>query len=454
MVKTINSSNHCPNINELLNKSIVQLHLLRRIKYYHLPCQNQSLNLSCFYDEIHLCLCYDFEHQRLANCFKFDHNMTFDCFGQNECENGGQCLQDKPDCPTRSICICPPCYYGRRCQFSTTGFGLSLDAILGYHITPNLSLTQQSFIIKLSLALTIIFIVIGFINGILSLITFKNKIVLEVGSGLYLLGSSITTLFIMIIFGLKFFILLLAQMSIISNRTFLQVQCHLIDFLLRICLCMDQWLNACVALERAFTTTKGPSFVKSKSKCAAKFVIMFLVIVITGTCIHDSIYRHLIDEDNDTDNIKRTWCIVNYSPSLEVYNYIIHIFHFIGPFLINLVSTIILITNKSRQQSRVHPQRTYQEILREQFLKQKHLIISPIILIILAFPRLIIIFVSKCMKSADNVWLYLVGYFISFIPPMLTFIVFIVPSKFFRKQLCSRVRQYQRAIQQHLQLTS
>ena len=155
----INSSDRCPHINEVFNETIVQLHLIRRIKYYHLPCQNQSLNLSCFYDDIHLCLCYDFDQQRLANCFKFDHNMKFDCFGQSDCENDGQCFQDNPDCPTRSICICPPCFYGTRCQFSTSGFGLSLDAILGYHILPNVNITHQPFIIKMSLALTIIFII-------------------------------------------------------------------------------------------------------------------------------------------------------------------------------------------------------------------------------------------------------------------------------------------------------
>jgi hypothetical protein len=41
------------------------------------------------------------------------------------------------------MCICPPCFYGIRCHFNTKGFGLSLDAILGYHILPHLSLIQQ-----------------------------------------------------------------------------------------------------------------------------------------------------------------------------------------------------------------------------------------------------------------------------------------------------------------------
>ena len=107
---------------------------------------------------------------------------------------------------------------GRRCQFTTSGFGLSLDAILGYHILPNINIIHQPSIVKFSLTLTMIFIIIGFINGIFTLITFKNKTIREVGCGLYLLGSSITSLIIMIIFGLKFFILIFTQIGIISNR--------------------------------------------------------------------------------------------------------------------------------------------------------------------------------------------------------------------------------------------
>ena len=44
---TLKSSTRCPLINEIFNQTILSLHLLRRIKYYHIPCQ-QQLNLICF----------------------------------------------------------------------------------------------------------------------------------------------------------------------------------------------------------------------------------------------------------------------------------------------------------------------------------------------------------------------------------------------------------------------
>jgi hypothetical protein len=452
ITKMVNSSNHCPHISELFNKTFIQWHVLRRIKYYHLPCQRYSPDLSCFYDDVHFCLCYNFGQKRLANCFNFVHNMTFDCIGQSECENGAQCFQDHLTCPYRSMCMCPSCFYGARCQFSTSGFGLSLDAILGYHILPHISIIHQSSIVQFSLAFTIIFVVAGLINGIFCLITFKNKIVREVGCGLYLLSSSIIVLLTIMMFGLKFFILLLAQMTIISNRSFLSFQCHSIDFILRVCLSMDQWLSACVAVERAITAIKGLGFVKKKSRQAAKLVIVILLIVIVGTCIHDPIYRRLINEENEDDDQKRIWCIVTYPSSLQIYNYIIHIVHFFGPFMINLISPVILIIKTSHHQSNVHQERTYKEILHGQFREHRHLLTAPIVLVILALPRLIITFVSKCMNSTGDAWLFLVGYFISFIPSMLTFIVFISPSKFYRKEFHKSITQYRTIIQRRLHL--
>jgi hypothetical protein len=125
--KSLNSSDRCLNISELFNETFAKFSLLR--------LQTNSSQLKCFYDKIHLCLC----HQRMANCFKFNHNMNLNCSGKSGCENGGRCFQEQTNCPRVSVCQCPECYYGARCQFSTNGFSLSRDAILDYHIRPNLN---------------------------------------------------------------------------------------------------------------------------------------------------------------------------------------------------------------------------------------------------------------------------------------------------------------------------
>ncbi len=177
----------------------------------------------------------------------------------------------------------------------------------------------------------------------------------------------------------------------------------------------------------------------------------FFVILISGTCIHDPIYRNLISEENDDENQNRIWCILTYGSYLQVYNNIIHCLHFFGPFLINFISVIILIRKKSRQQLRIQTHRTFNEILFEQFRQHKHLLTAPIVLIILALPRFIVNFIGKCMTSTSDSWLFLSGYFISFIPPIVTFAVFILPSRFYRREFRKSLQQYRTTIMQTLQ---
>ncbi|CAF1360066.1 unnamed protein product [Adineta steineri] len=447
---TINPSDRCKHINELFNETIVKLHLLRRIKYYHVPCQRQhSPALLCFYDDSHFCLCNDYGKERVANCFEFNASIEHNCFGQSNCENGAQCLQDKYICPQTSICICPKCFYGKRCQFSSNLFGLALDGILGYHIQPYINMKHQPHIVQVSAALTMIVIIVGFINGFLMFITFKNKELRKTGSGLYLLTSSMTTLCTVIIFALKFWILIIAQITYMTSRSFLYFQCMSFDFLLRINLNMDQWLTACVSLERAITTIKGPHFDKQKSKQSAKYIILFLFIILTMTTIHDPIHRHLLD-DIDYDDEKRIWCIITYSSSLHIYDLLINSFHFFIPFLINFISAIIIIKKTAQYRTRSQNNKHFLMQLRKQLRRYNHLLIAPFVLVILALPRLIISFASGCMKSGQDSWLFLTGYFISFIPSTITFMVFVLPSKIYRQEFMKSIKKYQLNIKRRI----
>ena len=104
---------------------------------------------------------------------------------------------------------------------------------------------------------------------------------------------------------------------------------------------------------------------------------------------------------------------------------IINIIHFCIPLGINVISVIIIIVLVARQKSTANREETYREHLWKQFQQHKHRLFSSIILILIAMPRLIISFLSQCMKSARNPGLYLGGYFISLIPPLLLFVLFV-----------------------------
>ena len=446
LFKMIHPSDRCAHLREVVNETILNFHLLRRIKYYHLPCQNRSPALSCFFDDTHFCLCNDFGQQRVANCFEFNASMKHDCFGRSNCENDAQCLQDKPSCPETSVCVCPQCFSGVKCQFSSSLLSLSLDGILGYHIQPHVSVPDQPRIVQLSIGLTVFASIIGLINGLLSLLTFINKEPRKIACGVYLLASSINSLFVTITLVLKVSILLIAQMTFMTNRSFLYVQCLSLDSLLSIGLNMDQWLGACVGLERGLTVMKGPTYNQQTSRRLAKYIIIVLILFIVGTTVHDPIHRHLLEEDENDFEEQRIWCIVRYSDGVRAYSLFISMFHSLVGFSVNIISAIIIIVFTARQRTRSQPNRIYRKLLYEQLQQHRNLLIAPVVLIVLALPRLIISFAGGCMKSMSDSWLFLFGYFISIVPSSVTFLVFVFPSSSYREAFRMTVRQYRRRI--------
>ncbi|CAF1384121.1 unnamed protein product [Adineta ricciae] len=428
-------SHRCLSIDELFNKTFAKKHLLKRIKYYHIPCQERS-DLICFYDNTHICLC---DHYRRANCFKFDHNTTYDCQGANLCENNGYCFQDYSKCPTSSLCVCVDCYYGSKCQYSIKGPSLSLDAILNYQIRSNLRITQQPTIIKVAIILSAIIFLFGFISNFLSFLTFRSKIVCQVGCGLYLFASSITAMITITVCVIKFWFLLASQTGSISNRRFIRIQCILVDFFLRVLLSSVDWLGGWVAIERAVSILIGIHFNKKKSKKIAKWVILMVFVLTSCTYIHDPTNRYLSYDEEE----QRLWCFAKYSSTVEIFDSVISILHFFIPFIINCISACIIIIVTAHNLLVTQKTQSYIRFLHRQFQHHKHLLISPFILIILALPRLIISFLSGCKKSArEEHWLFLFGYFISFSPSMLTLIVFILPSNMYKKELIKVIKRW------------
>ncbi|CAF1625820.1 unnamed protein product, partial [Adineta ricciae] len=334
-----------------------------------------------------------------------------------------------PKCPSAIICVCQKCFFGNQCQFYSKGFGLTLDEILGYEIQRNTMIFQQPFSVKFSAMITMMMCAVGIINGIFSILTFKNRISQEVGCGLYLLTSSIASLLIVIFFTMKFCFLLLSQMDFVGQWLILYLNCMFIEPLLKICLYIDNWLNGCVAVERAFAVWKGIYFSKKQSKSVAKWIILFVIGINVCLLIPQFSNLHLFTDEKE----ERTWCVVRYSSILYIYNSFLIFFHFLTPFFINFTSACFIIILTARQRAATQSHQMYFKQFKQKLKQHKHLLISPIILIILSLPRLIISFTLDCQKSSEHFWLYLIGYFVSFIPSVFVFVVFVLPSAVFRK---------------------
>ena len=437
----IQTVQRCLHIRDLFNGTVSSLHLLRRIKYYHLPCQDRR-DLICFYDEIHLCQCIEYNGYREANCHNSTHDNPSQCQGKDNggCLNGAECFQDTAPCATSLLCNCPRCYYGIRCHFTTQTFSLTLDAILGYQIQPTVSWKNQFFIVHASAAFVSTFLLVGLIGNSFSILTFSRKTILQVGCGNYLLINAIISLLAVVFLTLKFWLLVLVQMLVIGHQSFLMINCRSMDFLLRFFLSTNDWFTACVAIERVFVVFKGVSFNKERSRYVARWVSVFVIVIIAASHIHDPLHRQWLNIPEE----QRTWCIATYEPFIRILDSFIVAFHFLGPFLINLLSAVAVIIVAARQRSVARKEKTYREHLSEQLRLNRHLLISPCILVLLALPRLIISLVSGCIQARRAPWLLLIGYFISFLPATLNFLVFVLPSKTYKEEFFTAAKQLRR----------
>jgi hypothetical protein len=326
---------------------------------------------------------------------------------------------------------------------------VTLDDILRDEIRPNMTLNNQSISVKMSAALTMIMFVVGLVNSILSFLTFYSKDLRKVGCGMYLLASSITSLVTVGMFTVKFWFLILSQMNVSISLSVLRGGCASIEPLLKLFVYLDAWLNACVAVERAVHVAKGVTFDKEKSKRIARWIIILLPFCIIGSIIHEPLNRKLIESKPEQGNTQRhVWCMTRYSRSVQDYNTAILFFHLVVPFIANLFSALFIIFGSARQRSVARVRQSYREHIYEQLSEHKQLVIGPAILLVLSLPRLIISLLSGCVDTSHYLWLYLCGYFISFTPSMLVFVVFVLPSELYRNKLKETLRCWQRRIHQ------
>jgi hypothetical protein len=364
------------------------------------------------------------------------------------------------------------CVVGSRCQFYDRSIGLTLDDILREEIRTNMTLNNQPFTVKMSAALTMIMFVAGLINGVFSFLTFRNEDLQKIGCGVYLLASSITSLLTIFMFVVKFWFVILTQMNITVHLSVLRGGCVSIEPILKLFVYLDAWLNACVAVERSVNVSKGVNFDKEKSKRIARWIIILLPFCVMGSIIHEPLYRELVGDRTDGSNIMKNmrekynttgnmieednamknmtventsenyvWCMTRYSRSVQDYNTAILFFHLVAPFVANLFSALFIVFGTARRRTTARTRQKYRKHVHKQLSEHKQLVISPVILLVLSSPRLIIA-LTGCVNVSRSPWLYLFLYFISFTPSMLVFSIFVLPSQLYRKTFKDSIRSW------------
>ena len=427
----------CLSIKELFNQSILESNPLKRLKYYHQPCLQKLIK--CFYDEIYLCLCSN--QYNISKCYFFSFNSN-KCL-INNCQNQGQCLQiDQKLNSLNSKCLCLKCYNGKLCQYSTSDYSLTLDIIISedLNIQLGINILKQTFLIQLCFYLIILFNLISLIFNTLTFLLFSNKQMRKTASGVYILVLSLINQLNIILFLIQFLFL-------IEFETTLYL-CKILEYFSRICPILSDWLASFVTLEGVYSISIGIKFNKEKSKKIGKQILLLLILIQLIINCHELIFRRLIDDILFYEK-QRQWCVISFDHYSWVknYNIILNILNITLPFLCHLIGAIYILIKQSLNKFKLNQQKRFGKIFYNEFVKHKHLLLSPLLLILLNIPRLIFLFIFRCFNSSLEwqKYILLIIYFCSFMPRLLTFFLFVLTSPLYKYQMKQFFQKFRRS---------
>lgn len=358
-------------------------------------------------DDFYLCICEE-NHNR-TECFGYDHNLD-QC---PSCLSGALCLKEDR---WRSdfLCLCPKCYYGSLCQFSIEGIGFTLDSLL----------THVNRIIQiLYLVFALIMFMIGGVFNHANLVTFKRANLRKTSIGIYMFILSLVSQY-------SLFSLLMKIILILFDSLMNDISCKIISYMLSISLRCSFWLTSWIAIERVcYVLFPFATFFK-KPRIAT--VVTFSTILMVGLMhIHEVIFYMKIRDPSG-----ESACAVDFPFKVRTYDRITVLIHYLVPFCIQIFSITVLIILSARSRSRSGNNRgTHTEYLKRQFQTQKELYIPPSIIVLSGLPQTILSFSFACLELIT--WqkhALLVAYFLSFIPQLLGFILFVLPSSNYMKE--------------------
>jgi hypothetical protein len=317
---------------------------------------------------------------------------------------------------------CSPCFYGTSCQFTTSYYSISLDALF-------YTFLQSRQVV----AGIIVIFLIATICNILSIITFCQKDSREMGNGIYRLWIAIVGQLGTIVVAIRLLLIFVKKSIEITNSFYL-------DYLISVLPALQYSLTGCVAIERTVVAYQSLSFDKYRSRYAAKIVIPALVVYHFLIALHELFQCHLVSSDLQFAN--RSWCSLYLNTRfLSTYKRTTNAVHLVLPFTLNLFAPIIMFIALTRHKATLKRNATTWSNFKDVLCTYKHNIINPSILFALMTPRLILTFHLNCITQSWQNTAYLVAYLISLVPLMTSLFIFVIPSPNFREEFLTMLQR-------------
>jgi hypothetical protein len=272
---------------------------------------------------------------------------------------------------------------------------------------------------------------------------------LLVGIGHYLRTVSIINQLTLFLLVLKFLHLVLSIKGYIIHHLTNLTLCKVLSYLLACTSRMSYWLMSMIAIERVYTIWCSPG-IWLKSPRIVKRIIAAVIFGILIFDVHELIYYQSTEDPKSLYINNSTLCVTSYPSGVATYNQVNIILNYILPFLINLLSTIILIiliirqhaTTVAKEQDRLYTGASAKSTFRiymDLLMTKKELILAPLLTMLpqlSSLPQFILSFSLACQDFNVNWQRYLliISYFIMYLPQVLSYVLYISPSKFYKNE--------------------
>lgn len=314
-----------------------------------------------------------------------------------------------------STSLCSPCFYGSICQFTTSYYSISIEALPDTFIQSKRTIASILFILLIST-----------ICNVLSIAVFCQAKSRQMGNGIYRLWIAIIGQLGMIILGVRLLRIFGKQGSSI-------VDCVGLDYLISVLPSIYYSLTACIAIERVIVAYQHLSFNLDRSRHVARIVIPSLILYHFLVVLHEPFHRRLL---SDTQSSDRLWCSLDlHTWFLNTYERTTNILHLVFPLAINILSPLIMLTILTTHKTTVNENATAWSNFISVLRTYKSNLITPSLLVLLTTPRLILTFCLTCITQPWQNTAYLVAYLLSLMPLMTSLFIFVLPSSERREEL-------------------
>ena len=243
--------------------------------------------------------------------------------------------------PRRSadfVCLCPPCHSGDRCQFNTKSFSFTLDQLF----SPDLNSDQRQTTISLLIFFSLLLFFLALPNNIFSFITLRRRSCLRYGIGHYLLWMSVINQVNLLFFFARLTQLILKIGQTSSSSLLDDLLCKVLNYFLSSLTRLVYWLTSLISIERVYMTIFINGQWLKKPRIARRLILLTFFVVFVTDLYELFFYQSLPNVITGQGSI----CVLEVSENDRTlwmtFHLLFLVLHSLLPFLINLLSTIII----------------------------------------------------------------------------------------------------------------